>query len=99
MYLIDKLLITGITVEHMLRPLGIDCPAPRFGWKLHSDVDGIMQIAYRLVVSSKGRAVADSGRVASDQSIEVTVNGLKPEPIPFPHPCGFHRMKKRKPAL
>ena len=81
MYLIDKLLITGITVEHMRRPLGIDCPAPRFGWKLHSGVDGIMQTAYRLVVSSKGRAVADSGRVASDQSIEVTVSGLKPEPM------------------
>lgn len=79
MYRIDRLIITEITVEHMRRPLGIDCPVPRFCWKLQSDADGIMQTAYQLVVSSKGRVVADSGKVETDQSIEVTVDGLKPE--------------------
>ncbi len=81
MYRVGRLLVTDMTVEHMRRPLGIDCPAPRFAWRLASDVADVMQAAYRLTVTCDGRVVADTGRVASDQSVEVTVDGFAPEPM------------------
>lgn len=52
MYTLDKLFITEITVEHMHRPLGIDCSFPRFCWKLKSEAENVKQTAYQLVISS-----------------------------------------------
>lgn len=81
MYSLGRLFVSDMTVEHMRRPLGIDCHAPRFGWKLQSDANDVRQTGYRLVISSDTGVVADTGRVKSDQSIEVTVEGFVPEPM------------------
>lgn len=81
MYNLDKLFITEITVEHMHRPLGIDCSSPRFCWKLKSEAENVKQTAYQLVISSDKGIAADTGKTDSDQSVEVTVSGLKPEPM------------------
>ena len=81
MYNLDRLFITEITVEHMIRPLGIDCASPRFGWKLASDAENVKQTMYQLVISSDKGIAADTGRVESDQSIEVTVKGLSTDPM------------------
>lgn len=81
MYFIDRLLISEITVEHLRRPLGIDCPTPRFAWKLQGDGRDVRQIAYRLMISDRDAVVADTGRVASAESIEVTVAGLALRPM------------------
>ncbi|MDO4866663.1 MAG: family 78 glycoside hydrolase catalytic domain [Clostridia bacterium] len=79
MYTLNKLLISEITVEHMREPLGIDCAAPRFAWKLLSDVPGTRQASYRLMLWADGAEAADTGIVESDQSIEVTVPGFTPK--------------------
>ncbi len=81
MYRLDKLCVTEMTVEHMIRPLGNDCILPRFGWKIQCDARNVRQTAYRLVISSEAEIVADTGKILSDQRIEVTVAGLKPEPM------------------
>ena len=81
MYRVDRLIISDITVEHLRRPLGLDCPAPRFCWKLASDGRNVRQAAYRLVISADGGVAADTGRVDTAQSIEVTVDGLSLRPM------------------
>ncbi|MBR2766059.1 MAG: family 78 glycoside hydrolase catalytic domain [Blautia sp.] len=81
MYNLNRLFITEITVEHMHRPLGIDCSSPRFSWKVSCDGNGVKQTAYRLVISSDKGITADTGHVESDQSIEVTVDSLAPAPM------------------
>ncbi|MBP3900655.1 MAG: family 78 glycoside hydrolase catalytic domain, partial [Blautia sp.] len=81
MYTLDKLFITEITVEHMHRPLGIDCSFPRFCWKLKSEAENVKQTAYQLVISSDKGIIADTGKIESDQSVEVVVPDLKAEPM------------------
>ncbi|MGN0002500.1 MAG: family 78 glycoside hydrolase catalytic domain [Sphingobacterium composti] len=37
--------------EHLINPLGIDNPQPRFSWKLNDDRKGAIQQAYQILVS------------------------------------------------
>ena len=57
--------------ENLLDPLGIDVAKPRLSWILESDRSNERQTAYQIVVAGQW----DSGRVASDQSIEVEYGG------------------------
>jgi len=68
--------------EYAVNPLGIDVAQPRFGWVLQSSRRGQGQTAYRILVAStreKLRADTgdkwDSGKVASDQSVNVVYKG------------------------
>lgn len=56
--------------------MGLDAERPRFSWKVFSDNDKVMQSAYRIVVEG----MWDSGKVISDQSVNIEYNGkaLKP---------------------
>ena len=74
-----------LTTEFQRLPLGMDCPIPRFSWKMavatNSDrlsVRGQAQTAYRILVAStpdkliEGSAdIVDSGRVTSSESVLV----------------------------
>ena len=81
MYQYNTLCLKDLTVEHMREPLGIDVAAPRFAWKLVSDVAETKQTAYRITLFTDDETVTDTGVVESDQSIEVTVPGLSPKPM------------------
>ena len=80
MYKADRLWLTDLVVEHQPEPLGMDVPQPRFGWKLHSDRRNTVQAAYRLSITSDGET-ADTGKVESAQSVEVTVPGFTARPM------------------
>lgn len=87
MYSADTLSLYDLTVEHLANPLGIDCARPRFAWKLRSERAATDQASYQVRVFSLGflgtgdrTLVADTGVVASSQSIEVEVPGFTPEP-------------------
>ncbi|MET8977104.1 family 78 glycoside hydrolase catalytic domain [Streptomyces sp. NPDC004539] len=74
--------VTALTVEHRTDPLGIDTPAPRFGWHTRSDARGTAQGAYQiLVATSPDRLTAtradiwDSGRVPSSDAVAVRYAG------------------------
>lgn len=78
---------TGLTVDGLVQPLGIDSPKPLFAWKLQDASQGAEQTAYEVVVSTHRSAtgvltgdVWDSGRVASAQSLRIAYAGaaLKP---------------------
>jgi len=74
-------------VDNLKNPLGIDDPTPKFSWQLRDPESGAKQTAYEVLVASspelltQGKAdVWSSGRVASEQSLNVRYGGpaLKP---------------------
>lgn len=76
-------LVAGrLRCEHLVDPLGIDRPTPRMGWELASAERGAVQSAYQIVAGADAAAVSrgegelwDSGRVASDRTIDVVYAG------------------------
>ncbi len=68
--------------EGMQEPLGIDITNPRLSWQLQDSRRGARQAAYQVRVASSPEALAqdradvwDSGRVESDESINVPYGG------------------------
>jgi len=70
---------TGLRVEYLTDPVGIDVSQPRFSWILNHAERGQAQTAYQVVVSTSPSAATgdqwDSGPVASPQSIHVVYAG------------------------
>jgi len=71
-----------LKVDNLAMPLGIDDPAPRFSWQLRDSTPGARQTAYQILVSSRSSStgdqkadVWDSGRIDSDQSLNVRYRG------------------------
>lgn len=75
--------LEDLQTEHLTNPLGIDCDSPRFAWKLVSEENHVLQTAYQVEIHTDGMEAANTGRVESAQSIEVTVPGWKPKPMTY----------------
>ena len=89
LFVLIQLLTTGafaqVTVRNLLtenrpNPIGLDVPAPRLSWQLTSDKRNIRQSAYEIRVGTDAASVAkgrvwQSGRVASEQSVQVPYAG------------------------
>ncbi|MCX6878073.1 MAG: family 78 glycoside hydrolase catalytic domain [Verrucomicrobia bacterium] len=79
--------LTNPRCEYLVNPQGIDVTQPRLSWKIEvrgqrSEVRGQRQSAYQVLVASTLELLAkdqgdlwDSGKVASDQSIQVEYAG------------------------
>ena len=72
--------------EYLKNPLGIDAATPRFSWQLRDTAQtrGQKQTAYHVLVASKPELLDqnkgdlwDSGKVASEESVNVTYAGSK----------------------
>ncbi len=68
--------------ESMQEPLGIDITHPRLSWQLQDSRRGARQTAYEIRVAGSAEALAqdhadvwDSGKVDSDQSVNVLYGG------------------------
>ena len=68
--------------EYAADPLGIDVTQPRFSWVLESSQRGQTQSAYQILVAGSEEKLHanigdkwDSGKVASDESVNVTYKG------------------------
>jgi alpha-L-rhamnosidase len=73
--------------EYHENPLGIDCQQPRLSWLLKSQEREQYQTAYQVIVSeneaqleSHTECFWDSGKVESNQTIQVTFTGPALEP-------------------
>ncbi len=68
--------VTNLRCEYLKDPLGIDVAKPRLSWQLVSAERDQKQTAYQIIVEG----LWDSGKVPSDQSINVEYDGpaLKP---------------------
>jgi alpha-L-rhamnosidase len=78
------LTIDSLTCEYRANPLGLDVTAPRLGWQLHGERQGLRQVAYRVRAAADPDRLAagtadlwDSGRVESDASVQVVYGGPK----------------------
>ncbi len=72
----------ALRCEYRIDPQGIDSPQPRLTWRVASADHGARQTAYRILVASNPEALADnvgdlwdSGRIASDQTVNVVYAG------------------------
>jgi alpha-L-rhamnosidase len=72
--------VTEMLCENMRDPVGVTVVRPRFTWKISSDQNATMQVAYELVVSNAKQKVWNTGKVPSDQSVFVSYNGQKLDP-------------------
>ncbi len=73
----------NLRCEYRQDPLGVDIASPRLSWQLSSEVRGAAQSAYEIVVASTPAKLQsahpdlwDSGRVSSDQSVQIPYQGV-----------------------
>ncbi|HYX82210.1 MAG TPA: family 78 glycoside hydrolase catalytic domain [Gemmatimonadales bacterium] len=67
--------VTGLRVEYLTNPLGIDAARPRFSWQITSAERNTVQGAYQIQVSRGAQSLWDSGRISGDSSIFVSYAG------------------------
>jgi alpha-L-rhamnosidase len=67
--------VKKLTCEHLTNPVGLGTAQPRFSWQLQSDKRNITQSGYEIKVLSGTSSVWASGRVNSDQSVNVVYGG------------------------
>ena len=70
--------VKELVCEYQVNPLGIDVQKPRLSWKIVSPETNVMQSAYEIKVTDKtpsGKVLWTSGKVNSDQSVNVAYNG------------------------
>ncbi|MCX6867489.1 MAG: hypothetical protein NTV46_14965 [Verrucomicrobia bacterium] len=74
--------LTNLRCEYLAGPLGIEVQKPRLSWVIKSGRRGDRQSAYQILVAGSEESLKndqgdlwDSGKVASDQSIQVAYHG------------------------
>jgi alpha-L-rhamnosidase len=67
--------VTGLRVEYLTNPLGIDAARPRFSWRMTSSERNTMQAAYQVQVTRNAKIIWDSGRTTGDSSVFVSYAG------------------------
>lgn len=80
---VSEVTLAGLSCESLNNPLGMDVAQPRLAWILRSETRGQTQTAYQVLVASSRDLLGadtgdiwDSGRVSSDQSIQVRYEGI-----------------------
>lgn len=75
--------VRNLRCEYLAAPLGLDVRKPRLSWVIESDQRGERQTAYQVLVAASPERLAqdqgdrwDSGKVASDQSLQIEYAGL-----------------------
>ncbi len=83
----DDLTVEQLTCNYTEHPIGINSSAPLLGWQIKSSGKNILQSAYRIVVAEAPddlqqtkKIVWDSGKVNSNQSINVQYQGIELQP-------------------
>ncbi|MCK9618877.1 MAG: hypothetical protein M0R21_13700, partial [Lentimicrobiaceae bacterium] len=78
--------VSGLLCEYLSNPLGIDVASPRLTWQTHASESNFRQTAYEVRVAEspalfnqKNKLVWNSGKVMSDQSVNVEYKGRQLE--------------------
>ena len=70
--------ILGLRTDYAENPVGIDSAAPVFSWRMESEIAGILQTGYRVVVcrdAPDGAVVWDSGMITDGRSANIAYAG------------------------
>lgn len=80
--LIAKTTVMKLVCEYHNNPIGIDVEQPRFSWQILSEEENVTQTAYEIRVAvlpgdltKTGKLLWNSGKVESDQSVNVAYQG------------------------
>ncbi|WP_145856336.1 glycoside hydrolase family 78 protein [Pedobacter suwonensis] len=75
----QKVSVKDLTVEHLVNPLSVDHPKPRFSWKIISDIKNTKQRKYEIKLGKTATIgkVLWKARVSSEQSVLVAYDGPK----------------------
>src|SRR5258705_13668437 len=78
--------VTGLRVEYLTNPLGIDVPKPRLSWRITSAPPerNTVQAAYQIQVTRSERLVRDTGRIPGDSAVFVAYTA---PPLEAPRRC------------
>ncbi len=86
--LFAKTIPVQLKCEYHLNPIGIDVTSPRLSWQIVTDRSGYLQSAFEIKVSSSEAGLKNtknliwsSGKVASDQSVNVEYTGAGLQPM------------------
>mgnify|MGYP000873581216 CR=1 FL=1 len=72
----EKTLVKDLICEYHTNPVGIDILSPRLSWKIESTAQNVLQTAYEIKVTDlSGKAIWNTGKVNSDQSVDVVYQG------------------------
>ncbi len=72
--------IRNLRVNALEAPLAVDDRHPVFSWMMESERTGARQIAYEILLTTGGKKVWNSGKVASDASVDIVCPAeLEPE--------------------
>ena len=78
-----KLIVSDLKCEYITNPMGIDIQQPRFSWTISSELRGVSQSAYRILVADnpeglnkKQGVIWDSGKILSDNSTNIVFQGI-----------------------
>ena len=73
---------SGLTVEYLVNPMGIDATTPRLAWKVEGAYRGARQKSYQILVASSLEKLNmnqgdlwDTGKVESSESIQIPYAG------------------------
>ncbi len=69
-------IVKNLLCEHLSDPIGIDVREPLFSWQLIADKRNTMQSAYEIKVFSGNTSVWNSGKISSDQSVNISYAGV-----------------------
>jgi alpha-L-rhamnosidase len=67
--------VSGLRVEYLTDPVGIDATHPRISWRIVSGERNSVQAAYQIQVTRSARLIWDSGRSPGDSSVFVAYAG------------------------
>ena len=73
--------VVNLRTEDYHNPVGIDKSTIHFSWQLQSGQRGVLQTSYSVQIASDtafGNVVWESGKVNSDQSVDVEATGFAP---------------------
>jgi alpha-L-rhamnosidase len=73
----SQVTVHHLRTENLENPIGIDISTPHFSWQLESGQRAIKQTAWEIKVTAGKNAVWNSGKVASDESVQVPYTGNK----------------------
>jgi alpha-L-rhamnosidase len=67
--------VNNLRTDYRVNPIGIGNTKPRLSWEILSSERGVTQTAYQIVTEINEQTIWDSGKVVSDQSIQIAYNG------------------------
>jgi alpha-L-rhamnosidase len=74
--LLAQVSVQNLMCENLTNPMAVDAKQPRFSWQLLSDKRNTVQSAYEIKVFLDKTAVWNTGKVTSDQSMNIAYAGI-----------------------